>query len=99
MTLRKLDTLNINEIKETWQGKVIALTPAMHDNHWIAAVAVANEPGYSPLPMNWCNIEQGSTAYNDMADHLDQLNKENFGLDFKAAARVIASSMRAGKVG
>lgn len=88
------------EIEDKWAGKLWAYTPtvlgresAAGDNCFGLGIAVANESGYTPLPIYWANFE----TYDAAADDADRLNKER-GLDDEEAIRIICSSMAAGKV-
>ena len=52
-------------------------------------IAVANEPGYYPIPLRWCH----SDNYNEMARHAEALNTaENVPLPIMY--RIIATTMR-----
>ncbi len=77
------------------KGKAFAFTPGeMHADGKVGlGVAIANEPGYLPIPSHWCIADN----YAEMADHCDDLNAAE-GLDPKAAAIIVCSSMGAGKV-
>ncbi len=52
-------------------------------------VAIADEPGYHPIPDVWCHADNRA----EMRAHADTLNAER-GLDQLAAVRIVASSMR-----
>ncbi len=85
---------NTVDLAEAFAGKLFALTPAMSEDLWIAGVAIANEPGYTPLPTSWCRILQGPDAYDVISDYLDSVNR-SLGVDDLAAMKIIANSMRA----
>jgi hypothetical protein len=53
-------------------------------------VAFANEAGYMAVPSHWCCGDVGD--FDAMSDHADELNAE-IGLDVKAAAIIVGSSM------
>lgn len=80
-------------------GKLCALTPVVQPHGQGLGIAYANEPGYSPVPLQWCNGDNR----DELQAYADQLNKELFGLDPRAALEVVCSSMFAqnkrGKVG
>lgn len=84
-------------LPEATQGKVWAFTAVMgkvHGEGWCLGVAVANEPGYWPIS----SFLAHSDSYEEMSAHADNLNREE-GLDDKTAARIVCSTMAAGKVG
>lgn len=56
-------------------------------------VAVANEPGYYPVPIAWCYAEEGKGMYEAMRDHARELNAE-LGLSIEEELKIVASSMR-----
>lgn len=72
-------------------GKVRALTPTIQPGGIGLGIAVANERGYYPVPLHWCRAD----TYDEMDAHADELNKELFNLLPRAAAVIVASSMRA----
>lgn len=81
-------------LDEAVKGKVWAFTPVIgkHDKITLG-VAIANEPGYIPVPMFWCHAD----TWDEMQAHADELNKAS-GLDLKTAERIVLSSMRKPKV-
>lgn len=75
---------------EITQGKRCALF-AVRQEHGIGlGLAVAEEPGYHTIPLHWCN----SDDFEQMSAHADDLNRELFGLEPKAAGLIVASTMR-----
>lgn len=81
-------------IAAKFAGKVIAFTPVMREGMVGLGIAVANEPGYVPVPLFFCNADR----YDEMATFAEELNEKKLGLDIRAAARVVGSSMSAGPV-
>lgn len=59
------------------------------DNPAALGVAIENEAGYHPIPEHWAHAANLHT----MQTHADELNAEE-GLDPRAAAQIVASSMR-----
>lgn len=57
------------------------------------AVAVADEPGHYPVPEAWAHADDMLT----MQKHADELNA-SLGLNLRAAAEIVCSSFRAGRV-
>jgi hypothetical protein len=55
-------------------------------------IAVANEPGYIPIPEHWAHAD----SYDEMDRHAEELNLAE-GHDVLSAAKIVLSSMR-GKV-
>lgn len=82
------------EIEAKFAGKLWAYT-AVIGKHEPArlGIAVANEPGYVPIPEYWAN-----GSYDEMSDHADALNAER-GQSLDESLRIVAASMAAGKVG
>lgn len=81
-----------SNIDEMLAGKVWAFTSVIaHDGIGLGA-AVANEPGYYPIPLSFAFVEFGQDAYDEMSAHADELN-EAMGLDEEAAMKIVASSM------
>jgi hypothetical protein len=80
-------------LDEIVKGKFYAFTAVVnHDKNgppFVLGVAIANEPGYYPIPSFWAY----SDDYSELSRHADDLNRE-IGVDEKAAARVVCSSMR-----
>lgn len=74
--------------------KAYAFTPVVREGCIGLGIAVANEPGYLPVPLLFCNAER----YDEMAEHAEQLNRDELGLDDNAAAKIVCSSMFAKKV-
>lgn len=73
-------------------GKVWAFVPvfSQHSSKDIGlGIAVANEPGYNPIPLTWCHGDD----YDEMQNHARELNAEA-GLSVDAEARIICSTMR-----
>ena len=74
------------------KGKVCALTPVVRENCMGLGIAFANEPGYCPVPLHWCHGDR----WDELQAHADELNKELFQLDGKAAALIVLSTMFTG---
>jgi len=74
------------------RGKVVALV-ALYvgpGTLWGLGIAVANEPGYIPVPTYWCHADTAE----EMNAHVDQLNRELFKLEPEQALSIIASTMQ-----
>ena len=73
-----------------------AFTAVVNDQHekgqppYRLGVAVANEPGYYPVPLHWSH----SDNYEAMLEHAHELN-DALGLSRREAALIISSSMAA----
>lgn len=97
--IKKLSSLAIAElgIDDLYPGKLwafCAVIPDMKGGPGAAlGISVANEPGYSPVPLFFCYGDN----FNEMQDHADELNKER-GMTIDQAARIVASSIAAGSV-
>ena len=92
--MKTLSHKNLLDLTTAFQGKVYALTPVTFDDRWAVGVAVANERGYTPLPISWCNIEMGPTAYDEIARYLDTVNHDTLKLNDRAAMKIVCSSMQ-----
>lgn len=77
-------------LDELTAGKVCALTAVIQPHGMGLGLAVANEPGYHRVPLHWCNGD----SWDELADHADALNWELYKLEPRAAAVIIASTMR-----
>lgn len=51
-------------------------------------IAIANEPGYNPIPEHWCHAD----SYDELDRHAEDLNLAE-GIDVKLAARIVCSTM------
>ncbi len=93
--MKKLSNLAIAElgIGEMMAGKAYAYTPVMSGNTYGLGLAVANEPGYHPIPLYWAQAD----SFNEAADMADELNTNVLGLNDAAATRIVCSSMAAKK--
>jgi F420-0:gamma-glutamyl ligase-like protein len=81
-------------LEELIAGKTYAFTPVVVEGCCIGlGVAVANEPGYYPVPIGWCHAD----TWQEMEKHAKELNRE-MGLDARTACIIVATSMGAGKV-
>lgn len=69
-------------------GKVWAFVPVMSGRVWGLGIAIANEAGYNPVPLNWAWAD----GRNEMQAHADELNKAE-GLDDETVMRIVCSSM------
>jgi len=76
---------NLDEIVK---GKLWAFTPGNHVGGVVRlGIAIANEAGYNPIPLHWCNAE----TYDEMWAHCDELNEAE-GHTKGAAMRIISST-------
>ena len=91
--MHKFNPENLDDIKASYRGKTVALVPHMGEGYFSAGVAVANSPGYVPLPVSWCSVEQGPGAYDQFCDYLDAINQSLFHLNIHATGTIIASTM------
>jgi hypothetical protein len=71
-------------------GKVWAFVAAYPPRTDICGlgIAIANEPGFYPVPLTWAN-----GTFDEMSDHADELNLAE-GLNIMAATKIVLSSMR-----
>lgn len=90
---KTLSDLTYGDILEMHQGNLIAFTPVVCEHGIALGIATANEAGYHPIPASLYCVEEWNTA-SEEADRLNTL----YGHTDTAAARVIASSMAAGKL-
>lgn len=81
------------EIEAKFAGKMWAYTAVVGDYGYQLGIAVENEPGYTPVPGFFCHGDD----YMEMCDHADALNTER-SIDPREGGRIVASSMRAGKI-
>lgn len=71
-------------------GKAWAFVAVLgQGNSYGLGVAIANEPGYHPIPLTWCHGDD----WDEMSGHADALNKVE-GLGVEAAARIVCSTMK-----
>lgn len=96
MTIKKLSNMDRAELEleALFVGKLWCFTTVLRGSFVGLGVAVANEPGYSPVPLSRCH----SDDYHAMEAHADELNQQWLGLDRMTAMRVLCSSMAAGSV-
>jgi adenine/guanine phosphoribosyltransferase-like PRPP-binding protein len=80
-------------LDEVVSGKLWAFVAVVDSRGISLGVAVANEPGYMPVPRSFCH---GDT-YDAMHAHAMELNRDE-GLTEEAAMRIICSSMAAGRL-
>jgi hypothetical protein len=78
----------------TGKGKTIAFVPVLPDGRipgilGALGIAVANENGYTPIPLGWARY----ATFDSAADHADQLNREVLALSGDDEFRIIASTM------
>lgn len=78
-------------LDEIVRGNVWAFVPVTCKHGIGLGVAVANEPGYYPVPFDFCH----AATWAEMSKHADELNLAE-GVDEESAARIICSSMAAG---
>ena len=93
--IRKLSACSKAElgIEDNFAGKLFAFTAVSGPYGFQLGIAVANEAGYSPVPGFFCH----SDSFDEMSDHADELNRAR-GLSDREAAKIVCSSMAAGKV-
>lgn len=84
-------------LDEIVKGKCWAFTAVTNGDYWGLGIAVANEPGYYPIPLTWANVKMGPGAYEAMSEHADELNVDE-GLAIKEADRIVISTMRRGGI-
>lgn len=89
--MKKLSNLAIAElgIDEMMSGKAYAYVAVMSGNTYGLGLAVANEAGYNPIPLQWAQADSFDAAH-DMAD---ELNRDKLGLNDMAATRIVCSTM------
>jgi hypothetical protein len=72
------------------KGKVWCFVNVVGENYPARlGVAIANEPGYVPIPEFWCHADD----YSELDRHAEELNNAE-GIDVREAARIVLSSMR-----
>lgn len=76
---------------EIAKGKAAAFTPVIQRHGMGLGLAIANETGYYPVPLYWCHGDN----WDELSDHADELNREHFDLDERAAMVIVASTMSA----
>lgn len=76
-------------VDELAKGKACAYVPVVISSGMGLGLAVANEQGYHPIPLHWCNGDN----FDELAEHADELNLELFALDARAAAVIVCSTM------
>lgn len=74
-------------------GKLWAFVPVVCKHGIGLGVAIANEPGYLPVPFSWANAD----TWDEMQAHADELNTAE-GKEPRNAELIVASSMAAGKI-
>ena len=94
--LKKLSDMDRAEMEldALFAGKLWCFTTVLRGSFVGLGISVANEAGYTPVPLNRCHGDD----YHGMSAHADDLNQRWLGLDKEAALRVICSSMAQGKV-
>lgn len=73
-------------------GKVWAFTAVTNYKAgpaFVLGAAVANEPGYYPIPVHWA----WGDDYGELSDHADELNAE-MGIDADAGVVIVSSTMQ-----
>ena len=90
MNEAKFDTYHMLGLEKNFAGKVWCFVPVMHQVHNVnhLGVAIANEPGYCPLPTYWCS----SKDYTEVSGIADDLNKVQLGLTDSEAMRIEVST-------
>lgn len=93
---KKLTALSIAElgIGELMAGKTYAYVGVMSGDTFGLGLAIANEPGYNPIPLHFAQADTFDAAH-DMAD---ELNRDVLELNDTAAMRIVCSSIAAGKI-
>lgn len=94
--MKTLSNLAIAElgITELFAGRTYAYVAVMHGHTYGLGIAEANSAGYSPIPLLYAQADTFDLAH-DMAD---ALNRDVLGINLEAAARIVCSSMAAGKI-
>jgi len=90
MNEAKFDTYHMLELREKFAGKVWCFVPVISSKYAIChlGIAIANEPGYSPVPISWCNSED----YVEVSEIADDLNKVQLRLGEDEAMRIEVST-------
>ncbi len=76
------------DIVRKFAGKLWAYAPVIQPNGMGLGVAVANEPGYYPVPLYHFNVDN----YDEAVAEADRLNEQN-GKTHDAAIDIVTSSM------
>ena len=82
------------EIEKKFAGKAYAFTPVMKGSFIGLGIAVANEPGYSPVPMTFCHGDN----HAEMEAHAEEANREFLGHSEDTAMTIVCSSYAAGRI-
>lgn len=69
-------------------GKVWAFTAVIRDLAYGLGIAVANEPGFNPIPLTWCHGDN----WLEMDEHASELNRAN-GVSEEQELRIVLSTM------
>lgn len=93
---KKLSKLAIAElgITEIMAGKTYAYVGVLSGPTFGLGIAAANEPGYWPVPLWYAQAD----SYDEAHAMAEELNRDVLGLNDMAEARIICSSMAAGKI-
>ena len=78
---------------ELSEGKLAALVAVIQPEGIGLGLAIANDPGYYPIPRYWCR----GNDWSQMKEHADNMNLTLLKLDAEQACKIVASTMR-GKV-
>lgn len=86
-----MDAIDKSDIEESFKGKLWTYTPACRAECKIG-VAVANEPGFTPIPHNM--TRDCGDRYNEQKAYCDALNTER-GQTKKESLEIVSSSIAA----
>ena len=81
----------IGDIAQLFSPKLFAFVAVIHqDTNSIGlGIAVANEPGYNPVPSGRYTVD----SYDEASEEAERLNREILNLSDDAALRIIGSTM------
>lgn len=91
--MKSLNEWMLEEIRRTWASKVWCFSAVMQDGAYGLGIAIANTPGYVPLPLS----EACSESYEQMWKHANHLN-DRLGWPQAYTMRIIGSTMAAQNV-
>ena len=82
------------ELDANFAGKLWCFSPHVGETAYFLGVSVANEAGYTPIPLHWCHADNLA----EITAHADALNAEWLSLTPEESLRIVTSSMAQGKV-
>lgn len=81
----------IGDVKTDFMSKSYAFTPVLRGSCWGLGVAIANEPGFSPISLT----HFASRDHNSAATEAERLNLAELDMPENVAFTIVASSIAA----